>query len=91
MRGVHAAFIFISARIHSFVSQNHMFDAVITHTSRPHFTVINSILYRLPRLHPFHLATIRTVQEERVNLAQAPLLRRLFDGLACSIVGSVDC
>lgn len=91
MQEVLAACIFMSEGICYSISRTYMFDAVITDTSRPHFTVTDSILYRLPRLQPFHFASIRTVQEEQVDVAQATLLHRLFDGLACSIVGSVGC
>ena len=70
---------------------SYVLHSKVAHTSRLDFSVLDGIFDRFPRLQPFAFTSIRTVQEEKVDVAQTALLHRLFDGFACSIIGGIGC
>lgn len=69
----------------------YMLDAKVADSTTLHLPILNGVLDSLPAFQSFALSTIRTVQQEQVDVAKTTLLHRLFDGLPRRIVGSVGC
>ena len=67
----------------------YMLDAKVADTSGLHLSILNSVFDSLPAFQSFDCPTIRTVQQEEIDVAETALLYRLFDGLSCGIVRSV--
>lgn len=70
-------------------SMTYMLDAKVADTSGLHLSVLNGIFDSLPAFQSLGLSTIRTVQKKQINVAEATLLYRLFDGLSRRIVRSI--
>ena len=73
------------------IGMTHMLNAKVAHTSALHLSIVNGIFDCLPGLQSLGLATIRTMQQEQVNVSKAALLYGLFYGLSRSIVGRIGC
>ena len=56
-----------------------MLDRKVTHTAHPHLSTLDCILHGPPALQPRLLSSIRTMQQEEINIAQAALLDRLLN------------
>ena len=77
--------------LHIVMGAPYVFDTIITDAARLDFAIGNSILDRLPRSESRSFSTVRTVQEEEVDVPQSTLLHRAFDGCACGIIGAIGC
>ena len=68
-----------------------MLNAKVADPAGLHLSIFNGSLDSLPAFQSLGLATIRTVQQKKVNVAKTTLLYRLFDRLSGRIVGSIGC
>jgi hypothetical protein len=66
-----------------------MFLAVIADAWNSHLTIHHSVLESLPTTQPSFLATIRTMQQEEVNVTQPALFYRLGDALPYGLVACI--
>ena len=73
------------------IDVTHMLDAIVAHTSALYLSIVNGIFDGPPGFQSVGLATIRTMQEEKVNVSKATLLHGLFYGFSRSIVGRIRC